>query len=37
MQGWFYEGSLTTPTLAQPVNWVVFSTPITLDFAQRQQ
>jgi carbonic anhydrase len=37
MQGWFYEGSLTTPTLAQPVNWVVLSTPITLDYAQLQQ
>ncbi len=37
MQGWFYEGSLTTPTLAQPVNWFVLSTPITLDSAQLQQ
>ena len=33
----FYEGSLTTPTLAQPVNWVVLSTPITLDSAQLKQ
>jgi carbonic anhydrase len=37
MEGWFYEGSLTTPPLSQPVNWFVFSTPITLDFAQLQQ
>ena len=32
--GWFYEGSLTTPPLSQPVHWFVFSTPITLDAAQ---
>ena len=37
MQGWFYQGSLTTPALSQPVNWVVFSTPITLDYGQLQQ
>jgi carbonic anhydrase len=37
LSGWFYEGSLTTPALSQPVNWVVFSTPITLDFAQLVQ
>ncbi|MEA2631353.1 MAG: carbonic anhydrase [Chloroflexota bacterium] len=34
MQGWFYQGSLTTPPLSQVVNWLVFSTPITLDPAQ---
>lgn len=34
MQGWFYEGSLTTPPLSQPVNWFVFSEPITLDSQQ---
>ncbi len=33
-QGWFYEGSLTTPPLSQPVNWFVFQTPITLDAGQ---
>src|SRR5262249_22210384 len=33
-QGWFYEGSLTTPPVAQVVNWFVFATPITLDAAQ---
>ena len=37
MQGYFYEGSLTTPPLSQVVNWFVLSTPITLDFAQLQQ
>jgi carbonic anhydrase len=37
MQGWFYQGSLTTPPLSQPVNWFVFSTPITLDSAQLKQ
>jgi len=37
MQGWFYEGSLTTPALSQPVNWFVLSTPITLDSAQLKQ
>jgi carbonic anhydrase len=36
-QGWYYEGSLTTPPLSQTVNWFVFSTPITLDFAQLLQ
>ena len=34
MQGWFYQGSLTTPPLSQPVNWFVFPTPITLDAHQ---
>jgi carbonic anhydrase len=33
-KGWFYEGSLTTPPLSQPVNWLVYATPITLS---RQQ
>jgi carbonic anhydrase len=37
LEGWFYEGSLTTPALSQPVNWFVLSTPITLSFAQLQQ
>lgn len=37
MEGWFYEGSLTTPALSQPVNWFVFSTPITLDFQQLKE
>jgi carbonic anhydrase len=37
MKGWFYEGSLTTPALSQPVNWFVFSTPITLDFQQLRE
>jgi carbonic anhydrase len=32
--GWFYQGSLTTPPLSQPVNWFVYSTPITLDSRQ---
>jgi carbonic anhydrase len=33
-RGWYYEGSLTTPPLSQPVNWFVFQTPVTLDVAQ---
>jgi carbonic anhydrase len=37
MMGWFYQGSLTTPPLSQVVNWLVFSTPITLDFQQLQE
>ena len=32
--GWFYEGSLTTPPLSQPVHWFVFATPLTLDAQQ---
>jgi carbonic anhydrase len=32
--GWFYEGSLTTPPLSQPVNWFVLQQPITLDANQ---
>jgi carbonic anhydrase len=35
--GWFYEGSLTTPPLSQPVNWFVYATPITLDAKQLAQ
>jgi carbonic anhydrase len=34
LMGWFYQGSLTTPPLAQVVNWLVLATPITLDAAQ---
>jgi carbonic anhydrase len=37
LEGWFYQGSLTTPPLSQPVNWFVLSTPITLDFNQLKQ
>jgi carbonic anhydrase len=33
-QGWFYEGSLTTPPLSGPVTFFEYATPITLDFAQ---
>jgi carbonic anhydrase len=36
-QGWFYEGSLTTPPLSGPINWFVFATPITLDSGQLAQ
>ncbi len=36
-QGWFYVGSLTTPPVSQPVNWLVFKTPITLDANQLAQ
>jgi carbonic anhydrase len=37
MQGWFYQGSLTAPPLSQPINFVVFSTPITLTYSQLMQ
>lgn len=37
LQGWFYVGSLTTPPLSQPVNFLVLSTPITMGFAQLRQ
>ncbi len=33
-RGWFYEGSLTTPPLSEPVNWFLYATPISLDSAQ---
>jgi carbonic anhydrase len=33
-QGWYYVGSLTTPPLSQPVYWLVYKTPITLDINQ---
>ena len=34
LQGWFFQGSLTTPPLSQVVNWFVLSTPITIDAGQ---
>lgn len=34
LNGWFYEGSLTTPPLSQPVTWFVLATPLTLDAQQ---
>jgi carbonic anhydrase len=37
MMGWFYQGSLTTPPLSQPLNWMVFATPITLDYGQLKE
>jgi carbonic anhydrase len=37
LEGWFYAGSLTTPPLSQTVNWLVLSTPITLDYQQLAQ
>jgi carbonic anhydrase len=37
MQGWFFQGSLTTPPLSQPINFVVFSTPIPISYAQLTQ
>jgi carbonic anhydrase len=37
LEGWFYAGSLTTPPLAQTVNFLVLSTPITLDHEQLVQ
>ncbi|MHC5538907.1 carbonic anhydrase family protein [Singulisphaera rosea] len=37
LQGWFYQGSLTTPPLSQPVNFFVLSTPMTMDFQQLKQ
>ena len=37
MMGWFYQGSLTSPPLSQPINWFVFATPMTLSFPQLQQ
>ena len=33
-QGWFYEGSLTTPPLSGPITFFEYATPIKLDFAQ---
>jgi carbonic anhydrase len=37
LEGSFNEGSLTTPTLAQPVKWLVLANPITLDYAHLTQ
>jgi carbonic anhydrase len=37
LQGWFFAGSLTTPPLSQVVNFLVLSTPITLDYGQLKQ
>ncbi|MFO0953303.1 MAG: carbonic anhydrase family protein [Isosphaeraceae bacterium] len=34
--GWFYTGTLTTPPLSGPVNFLVLASPITLDYAQLQ-
>ena len=34
LKGWYFEGSLTTPPLSQPVYWFVLKTPITLDAKQ---
>ena len=31
MQGWFFQGSLTTSPYSQPINWFVFKMSITLD------
>ena len=36
-QGYFFQGSLTTPPLSLPVNWFVYSTPITRDHAELVQ
>jgi carbonic anhydrase len=37
LEGWYYQGSLTTPPLSLPVEFFVFATPITLDAAQLAQ
>ena len=37
LTGWFYVGSLSTPPDSDPVNWLVLSTPITLDANQLAQ
>jgi carbonic anhydrase len=34
LKGWYYQGSLTTPPLSQPVSWFVLQQPITLDANQ---
>lgn len=36
-EGYFFQGALTTPPLSGPVNWFVFATPITIDYAQLQR
>jgi len=35
--GGYYQGSLTTPPLSRPINWLVLATPITLDYDQLLQ
>ncbi len=37
LSGWFYVGSLSTPPDSEPVNWLVLSTPITMDANQLAQ
>jgi len=34
MQGWYYQGSLTTGAYSGPLNWFIFQKPITLDLNQ---
>jgi carbonic anhydrase len=34
LDGWYFQGSLTTPPLSRPVYWFVLKTPITLDAGQ---
>jgi carbonic anhydrase len=34
MDGWYFEGSLTTPPASQPANWFVFSDPVEVSQAQ---
>lgn len=33
-EGWYYQGSLTTPPASEPVNWVVLKDPIELSSEQ---
>jgi carbonic anhydrase len=34
MQGWYFQGSLTSSPYSLPINWFVLATPITLDATQ---